>query len=717
MQRRDSSVPTIREYLEDLEIRRWLQKRLVTLQEQLKTPIGKAAELVGVPETRLRYWETLNLLRPERAADQTAQEGTSGAGQEQPSGERAKQRYYGIEQLARALIINRLLEDDYNLIDIGPFMKNEAAFIEHLITESPLDQEHKPEPPQNIMQLVTAAEEALLWDFFLPRAMYASLCLLLEITFTSDGRIYLPFRDADTPLKPIRITKGEDLRDLGQVLLGWRESNAGFAVLPVELPPPEPSGRYQIIPLEDLLPPDTPTAIMPVGVHLALRPQFAALLKREGEPKPGSLAARQAVARLLKMIQDHASAWKAAFKARSTTLLHDSPALTNPTLGEPLLNMMAELVVTLGRMQTPEWRFCCVLLPPNLLLPLMQRSLVVKGQSKGSPYKVGTSLSPSSSNSGISLMAYQSGVVIYRPHVTPEDPALAWREREQPIGSAIAVPLEGEYGKSLGVLYVVSAQPDAFPLECQQLLRILGRWIGEYLMGARGRQLTTDNLSDLIDEPQTVEPLFRGVRNINQFRGDLTNLLNDVIQKKASFDHLSLVVVDIDNLSAFANTYGDQAATRNLVNAVGLRLQEEARRIFIAQATGVETYRAYMDRFYLLLKDVPLKKAEEGKNELEKVLSQQYLIYAPRVWPTQVLPRDYQLPLGVTVRAGVVSYSYNVLASLLSDAEGAWVTGRLERTSDDLQGALTDKDKVAWGIDHLEFRLNNVLPTRHKTPL
>src|SRR6185437_4161219 len=106
------------------------------------------------------------------------------------------------------------------------------------------------------------------------------------------------------------------------------------------------------------------------------------------------------------------------------------------------------------------------------------------------------------------------------------------------------------------------------------------------------RVLTTANLADLIDNPQMVEALFKGFPTINKFRSELEGLLEAVKEQKNPFDQMTLVVVDITDLNSVALKYGDQAATRNLVQEVGQRLQEQAKLIFAP--SSVEFYHAYV---------------------------------------------------------------------------------------------------------------------------
>lgn len=680
MQQRSSSPGAMQKHLEEPAVQQSIQQQLESIHTGLATTIGKAAELAGVPEAKLRYWESVGLLAPARS------------NQPSQAADRSRQRYYSMEQLAQAIVIKEL-EKDYPLAEIREFIKREAVLIERLVAEpAPGEQEAQEEQP-GILQTIGSAEDALLWEYFLPRSLYLSLSLLFEQAFIGNGGIYLPVRGSGGPPESLRVTRAVDLPKLGEGLLGWREPNHAFLSAPFRTPPPELSEKYDIIPLADLLPDDAEA--LPIGAHLALEPRFADLLRQLDLSKKGSLEARRAAGRLLKYVQDEHPRWREALRAFRSAQLFDSPTLTNPSLGGPLLNRVAEMIVALGGKDTathqPLWRFCCILLPEDSLPPLMGRNLMVRGQSKASPYQVGeTKLAPASFPPGLSILAYQSGVSIYRPYITQEDPALAWREREAPIGSAIALPIEGEYGKALGVIYIVSAQQDAFSLESQQLLRVLGRITGELVTSARDRELSTTKLADLLKDPEVVDHILKKFRAINTFRSDLRALFQAAAQeKKPPFQHLSFVGVDIDGLGKLALQYGDVAATKNIVEEVGQRITQ-ALHLF-APAKDIKLYRAYVDRFYLLLNDLPPDQAETAAEQLKDALREPYRVYVRRVSPEQPLDPQNRLTLQITTRLGVTGYSYDELKGLSTPEEREFAIDRLERR---LTGALAQgKDK------------------------
>ncbi len=659
MQQRSSSPDAMREQLRDPAVQQSIQRQLESIHKDLATTIGKAAELVGVPEAKLRYWESVGLLAPSRS-NQASQ-----------AADRSRQRYYGMDHLTQAVIIKEL-EKTHSLVDIKEFIKDEAPFIERLIKAAPITGEQTQEV-QSVARGIYSAEEALLWEFFLPRALYLSLCLLFGQEFTGNGGIYLPVWRSGASQASISVTRAANLSLLGEGLLGWREPDHAFFTDVFKEPPPELASKYDVIPLKELLPVDSST--QPVSTHLMLEPRFAALLRQADMSKRGIMEARIAAGRILQFLQDQHLRWRSALHAQKSALLYDSPTLTHPQLGGPLLNEMAEVIVELGgrdkETQQRLWRFCCILLPEDMLLPLMARTLAVKGQSKASPYKVSeTKLAPGRMiGPGLSILAYQSGSTIYRPHITSEDPAIALREREEPIGSAIAIPIEGAYGRALGVLYVVSHAHDAFSLDSQQLLRVFGRVLGELVTSSNSRSLASANLSDQIENPEIIDPILRVFHSINTFRSDLQTLLQTVKQSNAiPFRHFACVAIDIDGLSKKALKYGDQAATRNLVDAVGQRIRTVAQHIF-ADGRDMKLYRAYVDRFYLLLKDMAPEQIALDAVRLKDALKEPYFVYARRVLPEQLPSPESLVEFHITARLGVTCYSYEALKEKLRTAE------------------------------------------------
>ena len=123
-------------------------------------------------------------------------------------------------------------------------------------------------------------------------------------------------------------------------------------------------------------------------------------------------------------------------------------------LTDVVLDRLMDMVVALGG-QTPEgrdkWLFCNLFVPQDISLPLLQRNLVVRANSKHAPMEVST-MGLSVTHPGLTFRAYQSGHVVYRPRVMPPD--IAYRELEASTHSAIAIPVAGEDGlRNCSTLY------------------------------------------------------------------------------------------------------------------------------------------------------------------------------------------------------------------------------------------------------------------------
>jgi hypothetical protein len=162
-----------------------------------------------------------------------------------------------------------------------------------------------------------------------------------------------------------------------------------------------------------------------------------------------------------------------------------------PRLPDRVLTHLTNIVVRLGGKNSDgedRWRFCYILLPENQTLPLQQRSLVIRAMSRHVRHSVGvTTLTPEKYRTSLSVRAFQSGHIVYRQELSPEDTTLQFSEIEGPVRSNIAVPIGGETGEPLGVLYVTSYETNAFsPKDCR-VLRIMTRMIEELLTGYNAR--------------------------------------------------------------------------------------------------------------------------------------------------------------------------------------------------------------------------------------
>jgi DNA-binding transcriptional MerR regulator/GGDEF domain-containing protein len=645
-----------------------VQRQLQGAMESLTTSIGQAARIVGMSEPQLRYWEGLGLLSPERAT-------TSESSSRHPG-----QRRYGMTDLTRMVIIKQLLDQGHSLADISAFMQEGYSSIESLLErageETQQDAAWTPERAER-------AEEGLFWRFFIPRLLYYVICLLAGSVPTGNCTLYLPVGAGTQKAKrPGRIERPEDLPELGKSLLGTYTAGRPFMTyLSHTNTLAKTLDRSTVISLASLAPgePDT-------GAHLVVEQNLAELfaLPQADEPQALKRQAVKTALALLRQVQAEEPAWRPYAERGSDFMVFKAvdPAFPSPR-GDRLLVNLAEMVVKLGgkRKSTAEdrWKFAVILLPADPLLPLQQRNLVVRAQSARAPHIVGATSLPPGPAPSISSRAFQSGHAIYRPQIEGEDPAIFLRKLEGDIHSAIALPIEGPRGQSIAVLYVVSDETEAFSRkEDQLMLRVIGKMIGELVTMYYVRQMMTENLAEMTQNPLIVDGFFSEFASENQFMQDVDDLLKTLtLRYEKGLTHFSLIGVDIDDLSGFTEKYGEQAA-KNLVRSVGRRIHQwmDSQR---SKTEELKLYRIWADRFYLVMKDVSLETAGDYAEQLQKTLREHpYRIDASRVAAGQSLPSASGIERSITVRLGVTGYTRETLKALLdSSGEVARLRERL----------------------------------------
>ncbi len=361
-----------------------------------------------------------------------------------------------------------------------------------------------------------------------------------------------------------------------------------------------------------------------------------------------------------------------------------------------ILDGLADIVVRLGTIGSQQkWRYCCILLPDDTTLPLQRRSLVVRARSDRDSSKPlhrwGTTISPNQTTISISLRAYQSGQIIYRPVICEEDSTIAFREQENPR-SAIAVPAGGENGAPAAVLYVISDESQAFSIDDQCVLRLLGRAVEELLITYRTRLQVSEKLTNLSTNPTVADTFFekKKIFSENEFVEDIETLLRD-IQKKArrgneihkddvsntlggalaqtelrSNGGISLISIDVDQQSRFA-LYGDQFA-RNLRTAVGLKLLDRLRRIF-TESVKYRLYHICADRFNLIVEDLSLEEVRKHAERVKRNLNDIYEISILHSMSEETkLPGPETMEtVKLSVHVGVSYYTYRKLVDLLNN--------------------------------------------------
>ncbi|MEO8954805.1 MAG: GAF domain-containing protein [Ktedonobacteraceae bacterium] len=442
--------------------------------------------------------------------------------------------------------------------------------------------------------------------------------------------------------------------------MGWQDKNGSFDTFLDSAPFFEHPSDFRIEPL------------VSVGEENASHDLTMIVLQRQARSLDLSLPLVQTVRRLLTQVYDHVSQWKAAFSEGKRDYLYQATDFNSTaTLSDNVLDTLMNMAIQIGGKSAdhPEqdrWRFCCLLLPQDSTLPVQKRALVVRSQSEHSPYKVNIS-SVYIDNPGLSLRAYQSGNIIYRPDMSTKDSIIAYQEQEQTNRSAIAIPIIGADGLSIAALYIASDQDHAFPIEDQRVLRIIGTMIEELLLTYQARQQVVGKRTDLIDYPGIVDPSFKPFLTENDFISDLEALLADIHAKNKSECtekvEVSFIAIDIDHQSTLATKYGNRVA-RNLSREVGVRL-----RGLLNLFTNPKHQRLYhinTDRYYLILDEMSLDEARKKAEQLRVALTGDYLIDTQQSFSERsILPENMLTLPDITVRLGVPAYTLYKLKDIL----------------------------------------------------
>jgi len=317
--------------------------------------------------------------------------------------------------------------------------------------------------------------------------------------------------------------------------------------------------------------------------------------------------------------------------------------------------------------------------------------LIIRAQSRNAPYKVGhTTVSPEKNTNSLSIKALQSGHIVYLPRILPSETSIAYRELEGHIQSALAIPIGGEDGLPVAVLYAISDERDGFSEDEQRVLRILCKMIEEVLKTYRVRHQVAHGLSDIIAKPSLVDSFFQEFFSESDFRQHVEELLHDshlnarrsyerekaqqAIEKQRLYSDeeilsgvdnvVSFISVDIDKQSSLANKYGDRV-TRNLSREVGTYIFEQLH-AYTKEHIQCQLYHISADRFYILLKGVALERARKIAEQLRLGLAHPYKLDALRVSVDQPMRPESMLELpDITVRLGVTSYPYSKLEEVL----------------------------------------------------
>jgi DNA-binding transcriptional MerR regulator/GGDEF domain-containing protein len=642
----EPNIERVRTYLQSKEVQERIQKSMQDARSKATVTISRAAGLFNFTESQLREWEKRGLLKTERTA--LSQDSKTSTGH----------RQFSPDELDKLALIRELMDQGYSLSEIPQNIddiwqqilvkpQNQLPHVKGQDGRYIRETEHLP-----IDKRVENVDLETFWRYFVSQALRLSLLLICEDVPDTIGGLVLPLqRDANS----IIVTDPNDLHKVGLSLIGWLGRNRALYSFLDTAPSFEYPSDFRIEPLR----------VIEEG-NTRYVPYF--IVQRKARLSAFSDTVLETIQRLLGLVYRFVEQWQTYF---DYGLRDWSYQVTNfrsdPNVNDTVLDGLAEMVIALGG-KTPDgrdrWNFCNLFMPLDISLPLLQRSLVVRANSKHAPMEVST-MRLSVTHPGLTFRAYQSGHVNYRPKVMPPD--MAYRELEESIRSAIALPIAGEDGLAIGSLYIASEEIEAFSEADQQALRLITRMMEELLSTYQAYQQVRGRLADVIKNPGLVDVSFRDFLSENNFVNDVEELLSSIhsqeLTEQEPEEVVSFITIDIDNQSSLATRLGDHVA-RNLSREVGLRIMGQLRTYSEPELRRL--YHLSADRYYLLLKGVPLEGARNRAESLRRTLIGEYRVNARHNVMSRLMLRERLLDLpDVTVRLGVASYKYNKLKELL----------------------------------------------------
>ncbi len=657
----------IGEFLQQEEVRERIQELMSEARSEATVTIGRAAKLFGFTENQLRDWENKRgWLKPQRPESNSLTEQDS-----------KRHRQYAPADLDRLAVIRVLMDANYspseidqsidtirNVVDI---LRQQSSFLgtkewSSLKTQKP---QEEVVPPPHIDQLIDNADNELFWRFYATNALRLSLSLLAEYNPKTIIGLVLPLgSNIPTSVTP------ENIADLGECLIGWLRPGYSFYLLYTARPSFEVPTDFRMHPQE------------------AMQDNTWTVVQR----KPGQLninsQVRTTIRRLLAPLYEQKQEWLPFFRAGQRSFSFPiadfmPEAAENPTK-RIHLTRLADLAVSMGC--DKGWRFACILTPRNPQLAVSEHQLIVEAVSANAPeaYKEKlerTIIRPTDTVMSVSMRAYQSGRICYRHRAVAQDESIFNYDLEQPLGSCIAIPIEGEEARPLGAIYLASSQQDAFNEDDQRLLRMIARMAQELLLTFHVRFKVADQLKPLIEKPaladqafdikevyseteliNRLEKLLRDIWSRNDLKAPLSELpardnIKDhraaMVKYYYSNDVLTFYCFDVNDQTSLTQKYGE-VMTRNLSRQVAIRARDKLKTLF--PSGDLQLCHAYGDRFYVFLGGIPLDEARVKAWELKKELDGTYVIDALRFSTEQPTPLEMRVQAEITVRMGINCY-------------------------------------------------------------
>jgi DNA-binding transcriptional MerR regulator len=649
---KELNVESIRKHLQDKEVQERVLRRMREARSRATVTISRAASLFGFSESQLREWEKRGLLQADRTL--------------QPQDGRGH-RQYSPEDLDKLALIRELIDQDYGPSEIPSYVDEIWRQIVGNQQEQPVityDMEVRQAQEQAripIDRRVELAEAENFWRYFVSQVLRLSLLLICEDVPDTIAGLIVPLQeDVDTST----INEPKDLYKVGSCLIGWLGLNKTF---------------YTFIDAAPTFDFPSDFRIMHLPFHIASCHPLL-IIQRKAKTPFFSTIVGETIQRLLQVVLAYKSDWNSCFDRGMRDWVYQVTDFdSSPSVIDVVLNGLADMTVELGGKTADgknRWHFCDVFLPQDSTLLMQQHTLEVRANSKDAPIRAGF-VTLSSRLPGLTFRAYLSGQVIYRPEITPDDPILAYHDLEKSTRSAIAIPIRGREGMAIGALYVAAEEKGAFSLLDQTALRLMTRMIEELLSTYQSRWQVAGKLANIIAYPQTVDLAFREFLSEGDFINDLERLLSEVqeqypevrsrITDPALWQEpgkvLSIIAIDIDNQRNRSIKYGERIA-RNLSREVGMKIRSQLG--LITDPALRRLYHVSADRYYLLLKGVPLDEAVNRAAAFHKLLSGEYRIDAMQITTGRLVSREGLMELpDVTVRMGVMPYPYIKLKEVM----------------------------------------------------
>lgn len=677
----ERNLQRIARHLADEEAQRRIHYNIQRGRNEVTVTIGRAARLFGFSESQLRDWEKMGLIKPLRPKEEGTQKHTTG------------QRQYSFAELDKLAIIRELLDEAR--LTPGAIPPNIDEIWSMLSSASPLSLQELTEaettlPPVNgngngngtgsaleeyINKRVTLSyREQLIWRYYASHILWISLLLLYEPLAGSYAGLILPMHEHNLTQAQHDAT---NLQNVGEALVGWLGPTSSFFSFLTTAPTFEYPSDYALQPLgtPELLE-KLPYSPMDRTIIIVQRDELEHIQRDE--------TAIRTVRRLLEPLYEEQHLWQ-HYMGKGRRDMVDVGMDFTPKMTDAVLTSLTNMVIRLGGKREDgedRWRDCCILLPSTTQLPLQQRSLVVRARSRFARHTVGvTTIAPERHVTSLSLRAYQSSHIIYRPMLAREEVQEYYRDIEGPILSNIAVSIGGESGHALGVLYVTSLEYAAFSEEDQRILRVIAKLIEELLHTYKVRQNIAESVGILLKDPRMVDPLFKEFATESDFLDDLEEILTTVKNQVETgarrtiptatdegAQEISFIAIDLDShvQESIANSYGDQTL-HHLNKAIGLRIHDLLPALF-SHHLNCKLYHIYGGIYCLLLRGFSLERSKSNAERLRKVLE------------GSIAVKQSDLPGGtltlpdITVHLGVTWYPYEKLAEFLSPRHRRTVT-------------------------------------------